>query len=265
MEAVLEVLVRVVLAWGKDHLLHVWDRGLSSAAWLGFALDQEWWFVVRWKKGNRLRPKHSPSIGNPLATAYQRDKDGVKAWRLTQGFGAWGKEIIANPRNPKQPLTVSFAAREVCLLTRDDPLWLILVRLGKSTKQSRRRGTGEPWRLLTNVPITTKEECWRVVQAYVQRWQIEQSIRFGKLELGIETIRVRSWAARKKLLMLAALAYAYLVGLLGDCQSAVVRALLRYCHRTGRQAKDAWRSLYRLRSALACLWNQHTPSLQGSP
>jgi len=76
---------------------------------------------------------------------------------------------------------------------------------------------------------------------------------------------VRAWAARKKLLMLAALAYAYLVGLLADCQSALVVAILRYCHRTGKQARDAWRSLYRLRSALARLWNQHTPSLQGFP
>ena len=96
-------------------------------------------------------------------------------------------------------------------------------------------------------------------------WLIEQSIRFGKCELGIESVRVRTWQARKKLLMLAALAYSYLVALLGDCQSALLAALLRYCHRTGRQAKDAWRSLYRLRAALASLWNQHTPSLQGFP
>jgi hypothetical protein len=262
-EAVLALLMRVVAAWGKDRLLHVWDRGLSGATWLGYVLDQEWQFVVRWKKGNRLRPKHSPSIGDPSATAYRRDKDGVKAWKLTQGFGAWGTQIIANPRNPKQPISVSFAAREVCLLTRDDPLWLILVRLGKSTK--RRRGQSEPWRLLTNVPLETKQQCWRVVQAYVARWQIEQSIRFDKFELGIESIRVRSWQARKKLLMLAALAYAYLLALLGDCQSTLVAAILRFCHRTGRQAKDAWRSLYRLRAALALLWNQHTPSLQGFP
>jgi hypothetical protein len=262
-EATREVLTKAVARLGKEHLLHVWDRGLSGALWLGYVLDQEWQFVVRWKKGNRLRPLYAPSVGNPTATAYRRDKDGEKAWRLTQGFGTWGAETIANPRNPKQPLTVGFAARQVCLLHRDDPLWLILVRLGKSSK--RRRGSGEPWRLLTNVPISSKEQCWRVVSAYVQRWQIEQMLRFGKSELGIESIRVRAWAARKKLLMLAALAYGYLVELLGDSRNQIVRALLRFCHRTGRQAKGVWRSLYRLRAALAFLWNQHTPSFQGFP
>lgn len=264
-EAVSEVLTRVVAALGKDRLLHVWDRGLSGASWLGQVLDQQWRFVVRWKKGNRLRPIYAPSVGNPSASAYRRDQDGLKAWRLTQGFRTWGKETIANPRNPKQPLTVSFAARQVCLLTRDDPLWLILVRLGKSTQQSRRRGSGEPWRLLTNLPIQTSEQCWRAVFAYVERWQIEQMLRFGKSELGIESIRVRAWAARKKLLMLAALAYGYLVELLGDSRNALVSALLLFCHRTGRQANDAWRSLYRLRAALAFLWHQHTPSFQGFP
>jgi hypothetical protein len=262
-EAAREVLSKVTEAWGAERLLHVWDRGMSGATWLGEVIDKHWQFVVRWKKGNRLRPLGAPSIGDLEATTYRRDKDGVKAWKLTAGLRAWGQEQVANPRNPKQPITVSYAARPVCLLTRDDPLWLVVVRLGKSSQ--RRRGSGEPWRLLTNVKVESKEQCWRVVQAYAQRWQIEQTLRFAKSELGIESVRVRAWQTRHKLLMLAALTYAFLIDLLGDCQETLLGPLLRFCHRTGKQAKIAWRPLYRLRAALAYLWDQHTPTFQGFP
>ena len=170
---------------------------------------------------------------------------------------------MANPRNPKQPISVSFAARPVRLLTRDDPLWLVVVRLGKATK--RRRGDAEPWRLLTTEPVETREQCWRIVEAYAARWRVEQMLRFGKSELGIESIRVRAWEARRKLLGIVALAYAFLVELLGDCTDRLVTAVLSWAHRTGRQAREGWCSLYRLRAGLAALWQRHTPSLEGVP
>lgn len=259
-EAARMVLQRVVAAWGAERLLHVWDRGLSGAGWLGEALDQRWHFVVRWKKGNRLRPAEAPSVGDPTATATQQDRDGIAAWRLTAGLRAWGQRQIANPRNPKQPITVRFAARPVRLLHRDDPLWVVVVRLGRSG--ARRRGNGEPWRLLTTEPVTTAAACWRIVEAYLARWQIEQMLRYGKSELGVESVRVRRWEPRHKLLALVGLAYAFLVDLLGDGTGDLLSAVLRWAHRTGRQARDTWRSLYRLRAALANLWRTYTPSFQ---
>ena len=261
-EAQHAVLERVVRAWGAERLLHVWDRGLSGAPWLGEALDRRWHFVVRWKKGNRLRPADAPSVGDPTATPGQCERDGVAAWRLTAGLRAWGERQVANPRHPHRPITVRFAARPVRLLQRDDPLWLVVVRLNKG---GRRRGDHEPWRLLTTEPVETAEQCWRIVEAYAARWQVEQMLRFGKSELGIESVRVRSWAARHKLLALVGLAYAFLVELLGDSTGALLRAVLRWAHRTGRQAREAWRSLYRLRAGLAALWQRHTPSFQGGP
>lgn len=132
-------------------------------------------------------------------------------------------------------------------------------------KDSDRKRKGEPWRLLTSEPVRTAEECWRIVVAYGARWAIEQELRFSKSELGIESIRVRGWEARSKLLAIASLAYAFLVDLLDDGAGELIPALLRWAHRTGRQAKDAWRSLYRLRSALANLWNRCTPDLHWFP
>lgn len=260
-EAQAQVLQRVTAVWGADRLLHVWDRGLSGAGWLGECLDQGWHFVVRWKKGNHLRPAAAPSVGDPTALPSHRERDGRAAWRLTAGLRPWGERQIANPRNPHQPLTVRFAARPVRLLHRDDPLWLVVVRLGKATP--RRRGSGEPWRLLTTEPVTTEAGCWRIVEAYVARWQVEQMLRFGKCELGVESIRVRAWEPRRKLLGLVSLAYAFLVHLLASLPAARLTQLLRWAHRTGRQARDAAYPLYRLRAALAALWNHHPPTFAG--
>jgi hypothetical protein len=256
------VLAAVTAAWGADHLLHVWDRGLSGAGWLGEALAQGWHFVVRWKKGNHLRPATAPSVGVSTALPAHRERDGVAAWRLTAGLRPWGERLLPHPRRPGQRIAVRFAARPVCLLHRDHPLWLVVVRLDKA---ARRRGGSEPWRLLTTEPVTTAAQCWRIVEAYWARWTIEQQLRYGKSELGIESVRVRDWAARQKLLALVALTYACLVHLLGEGTDPLLPAVLRWAHRTGTQARERWRPLYRLRAALAALWNRHTPTLQGIP
>ena len=78
-------------------------------------------------------------------------------------------------------------------------------------------------------------------------------------------MRVRSWEARGKLLAIVSLAYAFLVQLLDDCTGSLLQRVLRWAHRTGRQAKDAYRSLYRLRAALANLWNSYVPAFRGWP
>lgn len=261
-EAEWSVLERAVTAWGTDRLLHVWDRGMCGAPWLSHALDHGLHFVVRWKKGNHLRPADAPSVGNPAATATQRERDGKAAWKLTAGLRDWDQRQVPNPRSPGQPITVGFAARPVCLPGRDDPLWLVVARVGA---RATRRRNHEPWRLLTTEPVTSPEQCWRIVEAYAARWTIEQQLRFGKSELGIESVRVRRWEPRHKLLGLVALAYAFLVDLLDDRTATVLPRLLRWAHRTGRQANAAYRCLYRVRAALASLWNRHTPSFHGFP
>jgi hypothetical protein len=262
-EAHWTVLSRVVAAYGKEKLLHVWDRGMANAKWLGPVLEEGWHFVVRWKKGNKLRPATAPSIGHPEASETAREKEGVVAWRLTQGKKPWDHRQITNSRNPKQPINVYYGAIPVYLLNRDEPLWLVWVRLGRETK--RRRGRKEPWRLLTNETVTTEEECWRIVEAYAARWQIEQVLRYGKSELGIESVRVKSWEVRMKLLAIVSLVYAFLIDLLGDSTGTLLQRVLAWAHRTGRQAHSAWRPLYRLRLALSALWQRYTPNFQGFP
>lgn len=261
-EAQRSALEPLVAACGPDRLLHVWDRGLSGAGWLGEVLDQGWHFVVRWKKKNYLRPADAPTVRVEVARSLptHRLREAKEAWRLTSGQKAWGRGTLANSRHPDRPVGVAFGARPVYLVHRDEPLWLVWARL--TDKRGRRSSSTEPWRLLTTEPVRSVQECWRIVQAYAARWRIEEQLRFGKSELGLQSVRVRHWDARRKLLGLVSLAYAFLVDLLGTGPPGCLDQLMRWAHRTGERARRAWRPLYRLRLALAALWNTHTPSPQ---
>jgi Transposase DDE domain len=257
-----KLIAGVVEAVGADSLLFVGDREYGTTPWVTFLVELHLPFIVRWKKGNHLRPEDAPSVDDPLASPSQRHDEGRAAWKLTQNLLFRQKRTIFNPRNPKQPLPVTFGAIPVRLVDHDDQLWLVYVQVGKG---GRRHKDGEPWRLVTNFPLQTQEEVWRVVEAYAARWQIEQAIRLNKTELRVETVRVRFWQRRAKLLAIASLAFAFLVWLLGDTTSPLVHQVLQIIHRTGRQANEAWRPIYRLLQALAKLWKAHTPTFQGVP
>lgn len=70
--------------------------------------------------------------------------------------------------------------------------------------------------------------------------------------------RVYQGEAREKLLLLATLAYAFLLTLLHEGMALLRFWLLRYyCHRTGRQSRSAKVPFTRLRCALSRLWQDH--------
>lgn len=256
------LLTHFLEAVDRDHLLFVGDREFANTPWLTSLIRQKLPFVVRWKKGNHLRPEDASSVKDPLISPTQRRQEGRPAWKITQKLLFRQQRTIFNPRNPQQSLSVRFGVDPVRLVEDEEPLWLVWVKLGKG---GRRRREGEPWRLLTNLPLETQEDVWRVVQAYAARWQIEQSIRLTKSQLGIQSVRVQKWDVRAKLLAIVALAYAFLVWFLGDLTSPLVHDVLQIIHRTGRQANEVWRPIYRFLQALAKLWKVHTPTFQGIP
>jgi hypothetical protein len=103
--------------------------------------------------------------------------------------------------------------------------------------------------------IRTTADAWAVVLAYARRWQIEGVWRVSKSELAFESPRVQDWEVRQKLLLLATLAYAFLVHLLAPSLADLCARLLReWCHRTGKRYQCAALPLYRLRAALSRLW-----------
>ena len=127
------------------------------------------------------------------------------------------------------------------------------------------RGRERPWYLLTAEPISTEQEAWDLVFAYMRRWHIEEAFRYSKSELAFESPRLWQWEHRVKLLLLATLAYAFLLSLLILPNEPLRLWLLRhFCHRTGQHARCAHAPLYRLRSALSRLWQQHPPGFAAS-
>ncbi len=140
----------------------------------------------------------------------------------------------------------------VTLVDHPQPLWLVVARLGKGR---------EPWYLLTADPIHTAEDAWEIVLAYVRRWQIELVWRSSKSRVGLRSLRVVEWEARRKLLLLATLAYAFLLQLLERAWDDDLRAFLlrNWCHRSARRYRSVAAPLYRLRSALSRLWQTAPP------
>lgn len=219
----------------RRRVLHVWDRGYAGSAWLNVALAFPLRFVVRWPKRYQLLSARSGA-------------EPVPAWRIAPGLRAWDYRLLWDARRHVERRTGVLA---VPVWQRDDlghtqPLWLVVAR----------RGNGqEPWYLLTTEPIATAEEAWHIVYAYARRWQIELCWRYSKSELALESPRVWCWDRRQKFLLLATLAYAFLLSLLRDDHLPVRQWLLRYwCHRTGQRSRATSAPLYRLRSALSRLW-----------
>lgn len=223
-----KLLANCAQLWGRM-VLHVWDRGFASAAWLGQALEQEVRFILRWPARNMLV-----------------DEQGKRnAWKITRGKRSSDhRNIWDAPRRCYRKTGIVFAP--VTHPDYDSPLWLVVCRQGKGQS---------PWYLLTNEPIATFEDAWHIVFAYARRWQIEMSYRYSKTELAMESPRLWSWENRLKLLFMVSLVYAFLLSLLDQGCAVLVDYLLgSWCHRTGKRYRQAAIPLYRLRSALSRLW-----------
>lgn len=220
--------------WGAQ-VVHVWDRGFAGEPWLSAALAQRVRFIVRWKKGNKL---------------VNAQGELKKAWEISRGKRSVDHRLIYDCRRRCDRKT-GVVFLPVQLPQTPAPLWLVVSRPGHGRL---------PWYLITNEPITTPDEAWRIILAYNRRWQIEMSIRFDKSELAMESPRLRDWDARWKLLLLVALAHAFLLTLLAPCCDKIREWLLAtWCHRTGQRSRTTATPLYRLRLALSHLWLTFRP------
>jgi len=221
------LLERVAQAWGQ-RVCHVFDQGFVGKPWLDLLFAHHARFILRWRSRYTL----SDVAGRPHP-----------AWQLVRGKRAWDHRLLWDARRHRLVKTGVLA---VPVLVGTHSLVLIVVR----------RGAGHhPWYLLTNEPVAEPDELWRIVLAYARRWQLELVWRYGKSELAMESPRVWTWERRKKLLLLATLAYAFLVSLLDPALQVLRTWLLQHwCHRTGKRGRDTPTPLYRLRSALSRLW-----------
>jgi len=81
--------------------------------------------------------------------------------------------------------------------------------------------------LLTSIPVTNQYECEGLIRFYVLRWKVEESIRFVKSTINIESVRVLSFRAVKRLLMFAYWAMGFLGVLQLELPGRVLNELIR--------------------------------------
>ncbi len=227
------VLQKIDALWGKD-VLHIWDRGFAGTPWLTLAFVHATRFVMRWPKNYKLLDQNG-----------QLRKPG----EISKGKRSWDHRLLwdARRRCERQVGIITFPVFDPA---HHQPLWLVVAR----------RKNQSPWYLLTTQPILTPSDAWFVVHAYARRWQVEMTIRYNKSELAFESPRLISWQHRKKLLLITALAYAFLLSLLDPLFEPIRRWLLRtFCHRTGKRSRHTPAPLYRLRLAISLFWYSHPP------
>ena len=218
--------------WGRM-VIHIWDRGFAGSPWTKLALDHRLRFILRWNKNYHL-------LG----------PDGCKheVWKIVRGKRSWEYRMLWDARRRCQRKT-GVIALPIRLPDDDRQLFLVVSRPGSGRK---------PWYLITTEPVYTAEQAWLIVFAYARRWQIEMSLRFTKTEMAFESPRLIQWEARLKFLLIAALAYAFLLSLLSKTDF-LFAFISRYCHRTGKWSREISAPLYRLRLALSRLWLDHRP------
>ncbi|HET8853219.1 MAG TPA: hypothetical protein VFN02_11895 [Ktedonobacteraceae bacterium] len=230
-----KLLVELAAAWGRV-VIHVFDQGFASAFWLGVLLAYGLRFVLRWRKDYQLLD----AAGNRRLT-----------WKIAQGKRGWSQRWVWDARRARWVIATVLVLAVAHPDHPEVPLSLVVCR-----SQGR-----SPWYLLTADPIQTEEQAWGVVFAYMRRWQIELSWKYEKSELAFQSPRVYEGEAREKLLLLATLAYAFLLTLLNEGNALLRLWLLRYyAHRTGNHARAAKLPLTRLRCALSRLWQDQPPN-----
>jgi hypothetical protein len=227
-----KILRNVARRWGRQ-VIHIWDRGFAGSPWTTLALDHRLRFIVRWNTRYHL-------VG-PTG----RKQEG---WKIARGKRSWQHRLIWDARRRCQRKT-GIIAFPVHLPEDERPLFLVVSRPGYGRK---------PWYLLTTEPISTPQQAWQIVFAYARRWQIEMSLRFTKSEMAFESPRLFHWEARLKFLLIASLAYAFLLSLL-PLTDFLFRLLSSFCHRTGKWSHEISAPLYRLRLALSRLWLTFRP------
>ena len=111
----------------------------------------------------------------------------------------YAETLVREEGGQEHSYHLEYGMRPVRLPGRDEPLTLVVVR-----------GFGEePLMLLTNVEVKpSRTSLWFIVQGYLARWMIEETIRFIKQSYHLEDIRVLDYDRLKNLVALT-LAAAY--------------------------------------------------------
>ncbi|MCK5711919.1 MAG: hypothetical protein KAI25_04310 [Hyphomicrobiaceae bacterium] len=120
--------------------------------------------------------------------------------------------------------TLTFGCRKVRLPGRSEPLYLLVIR-----------GFGaKPMLLLTNEPLRPSfKSLWRMMQAYLKRWSIEETIRYIKTCYDLENVRVLNYQGLQNLMPLV-LAVVFFLACILD-QDTRLRVMANYIEKAAKR------------------------------
>ncbi len=109
----------------------------------------------------------------------------------------YAETIVKETREGEKVYKLEFGARAVRLPESDQRLTLVVVK-----------GFGsEPLLLLTNVQTSqSRKAIWKIIEAYLSRWLVEEAIRFMKQTYRLEDIRLLDWQRLKNMMGVVLLA-----------------------------------------------------------
>jgi hypothetical protein len=181
-----------VRAHVKDRGIWVIDRGGDRVKLFREFLDRGMRFIVRQCRGRHLifrgrrRSVLEVAEGCPLPYA---------------------ETIVVMEGDKECACKIEYGYRKVKLPGRDEQLYLVVVS-----------GFGrEPLMLLTSLEMRrSRKVLWSVVESYLTRWRIEETIRFIKQSYRLEDIRVMTYRRLKNLVALVLAACYFAAVYLGE-------------------------------------------------
>jgi len=111
----------------------------------------------------------------------------------------YSERIVKEERGREKIYYLQFGYRPIRLPERKEQLYMVVVQ-----------GFGQvPMMLLTNVKVKkSRKSLWRIIESYITRWSIEETIRFIKQSYDLEDIRLLTYKRLQNMMALI-LAVAY--------------------------------------------------------
>ncbi|MBI5750459.1 MAG: transposase [Nitrospinae bacterium] len=192
-DEILEV-IEMVSASTNRKGIWVMDRGGDRKNFIHPLLKNECRFLVRLVGNRHLIYKNRKEL----------------AWDIAQKCPCLYRETIVRVEDGKEKVyQLDFGYRKVYLPEREESLWLLVVHgFGK-----------EPMMLLTTEPLRkNRKVLWRIIESYIRRWTIEETIRFIKQSYEVEDVRVLGYRSLQNLMPLV-LAASYFASVILDTES----------------------------------------------
>lgn len=185
-------LIDTIRSATKNRGVYVIDRGGDRMKLFSPLLERGLRFIVRLVGSRHLRCGGEETSAAEVAQACPM---------------SFTESVVKEEAEGEKRLVLQYGYRPVKLPGHEDQLYLVVVR-----------GFGEePLMLLTNVALSgARKGLWYVVQGYLARWLVEETIRFIKQSYHLEDLRVLSYERLKNLVAVVLVAVYFSAVWLGE-------------------------------------------------